>query len=135
MRRHVVVTLLLMIVLSGCAMHRATAASPPASPSPTSCSPPAGGRCAADVRWPGPIHVSADDRRLHGVIGCGGTLHATETSDKVTITLHVGALGPGMMSCAMVDVGVRLAQPLGHRTVVDGVSGHVVRVASAARHG
>jgi hypothetical protein len=74
------------------------------------------------------MHVSPDGRRLHGVVGCGGTLHATESADTVTITLHVGAMGPGMMSCAMVDVGVRLAHPLGSRTVVDAVSGHDVKV-------
>jgi hypothetical protein len=133
MRRHLVLVVLL-VALTGCAWHQA-AASPPTSPSPTSCSPPAGGRCAADVTWPGPIHVSPDGRRLHGVVGCGGTLHATETADRVTITLHVGAMGPGMMSCAMVDVGVRLATPLGQRTVIDGVTGHVVHVAPVVRHG
>lgn len=122
--------LLLVVVLSGCASH--AAAAPPADPTPTaSCTPPAGGRCAADVRWPGAIHVSADGRRLHGVVGCGGTLHATETADTVTLTLHVGAMGPGTMSCAMVDVGVHLAAPLGQRTVVDGVSGAPLRVVGA----
>jgi hypothetical protein len=65
---------------------------------------------------------------LHGVVGCGGSLHATENADTVTITLHVEAMGPGIMSCAMVDVGVRLAHPLGSRTVVDAVSGHDVKV-------
>src|SRR4051794_22585479 len=72
------------------------------------CTPPAGGRCAADVAWPGPIAVSVDGRRLHGIVLCGGTLHATETRDRVTIALHVGAVGPGTMSCARVDVGVAL---------------------------
>jgi hypothetical protein len=79
--------------------------------------------------------VSADGLRLHGVIGCGGTLNATETADQVTITLHVDAMGPGTMSCAMVDVGVQLTTPLGQRAVVDGVTGHVVHVASVAQHG
>jgi hypothetical protein len=69
------------------------------------------------------------------VVLCGGTLHAAETADRVTITLHVGAMGPGMMSCARVDVGVRLATPLGHRTIIDGVTEHVVHVASVVRHG
>jgi hypothetical protein len=74
------------------------------------------------------MHASPDGRRLHGVVGCGGTLHATESADTVTITLHVDAMGPGMMTCALVDVGVRLAHPLGSRTVVDAVSGHDVKV-------
>jgi len=97
--------------------------------------PPAGGRCAADVAWPGPIELSADGRRLHGIVLCGGTLHASESADRVTIRLHVGALGAGVMSCARVDVGVSLAAPLGSRTVVDAVSGHDVRVVGSTLPG
>jgi hypothetical protein len=134
MRRHAVVILLLIVVLSACAWHPA-AADPPPSPPTASCSPPAGGRCAADVGWPGLIYISPDGRRLHGVIVCGGTLHATETADRVTITLHVAAMGPGTMSCARVDVGVRLAAPLGDRTVIDAVTGKVVHVAPLVQHG
>lgn len=93
------------------------------------CVPPAGGRCAADVAWPGPIEVSADGLRLHGIVLCGGVLHAVETHERVTLRLHVGAMGPGTLSCARVDVGVRLDAPLGSRTVVDRVSGHELRVA------
>lgn len=51
------------------------------------CVPPAGGRCAADVAWSGPIEVSADGRRLHGIVLCGGVLHATETINRVILTL------------------------------------------------
>jgi hypothetical protein len=129
--------LLLSLALSGCALRAAASPDSGRTPSPTSsptssptasCTPPAGGRCAADVAWPGAIHLSADGRTLHGVVGCGGTLRAVEAADTVTLTLHVGAMGPGTMSCAMVDVGVRLPGPLGSRTVVDGVSGHQVRV-------
>lgn len=72
--------------------------------------------------------MSTDGRRLHGIVLCGGVLHATETSDRVTLRLHVGAMGPGAMSCARVDVGVQLHTPLGSRTVVDGVSGNAIRV-------
>ena len=90
--------------------------------------PPAGGRCAADVAWPGAIQLSRDGTRLHGVVLCGGTLRATETGSTVSITLHVGAMGPGTMSCARADVGVRLIEPLGNRTVVDAVSGLRVQV-------
>ncbi|MDX6358171.1 MAG: hypothetical protein QOH37_1225 [Nocardioidaceae bacterium] len=125
-RRLFLPLLLLVVVLSACTSHAAAAPHP--TPSPTSCTPPAGGRCAADVGWPGPIQLSADGRRLHGIINCGGTLHAAETADEVTITLHVAAMGPGTMSCARVDVWVRLATPLGQRTVVDAVSGRPVRV-------
>jgi hypothetical protein len=39
-------------------------------------------------------------------------------------------MGGGSMSCAMVDVGVRLSSPLGQRTVVDAVSGKSLRVVS-----
>jgi hypothetical protein len=128
-RRLLAPLLLLVIALSGCAVHAATATRPDPTPSPTStCTPPAGGRCAADVAWRGSIQISADGRRHHGVIICGGTLRASETADTVTLTLHVAKLGPGMMSCARVDVGVRLASPLGQRTVVDAVSGKSLRV-------
>jgi hypothetical protein len=130
-RRLLLPLLLLVLALSSCASHAATAPHVTPTPSPASCSPPAGGRCAADVAWPGSIQVSADGRRLHGVINCGGTLHATETSDKVTITLHIGAMGPGTLSCARVDVGVTLVAPLGPRTVIDGVSGKTLRVVGA----
>ena len=129
MRRNVMVAVLmaavLSVVLSGCWRHGAESSS--ADPKPAACTTPAGGRCAADVAWRGPIDVSADGMRLHGMVPCGGTLHATETSDRVTVTLHVSAMGPGMMSCALVDVGVRLASPLGHRAVFDSVSGHPLR--------
>jgi hypothetical protein len=127
-RRLLVPLLLLLLVVSGCASHAVAAPRPEPTPSRAACTPPAGGRCAADVRWPGAIHVSADGRRLYGVINCGGTLKVTETADTVTLTLHVGAMGPGTMSCARVDVGVRLASPLGARSVVDAVSGTPLRV-------
>jgi hypothetical protein len=104
-------------------------------PPPSSCTPPAGGRCAADVPWPGPIDVTTDGRLLHGIIDCGGTLTAvTQSSDRVTVRLHVDARGPGMMSCARVDVGVRLTDPLGGRPVYDAVSGRRIRVEQVA-HG
>jgi hypothetical protein len=126
MRRTVVVALLMGAILSACgAKQSETATDPP----PASCTPSAGGRCAADVPWTGRIQLSDGGRRLHGIVNCGGTLHAVETSDTVTLTLHVSALRPGMMSCARVDVGVTLAQPLGARKVVDAVSGQPIQVA------
>lgn len=121
-RRLLMPLILPVLALSGCRWP-----GPAASPS-APCSPPAGGRCAADVAWSAPIHLTPGGMRLHGDVGCGGVLHATETSDRVTITLHVGAVPAGAMSCAVVDVGVRLGAPLGSRSVVDGVSGRTVRV-------
>lgn len=124
-RRSIAPVLLLVLALSGCASHAAVA--PPPHPTP-GCSPPAGGRCAADVAWRGPIHLTSDGLRLHARVGCGGVLHESETADTVRIRLHVGKMPPGSMSCALLDVGVRLAAPLGNRTVVDAVTGSVVRV-------
>ena len=121
--RILVPLLLVVLALSGCRWE--ASAEPQAT---ASCSPPAGGRCASDVAWQGPLQLSADGLRLRGHVGCGGTLRADETADTVTITLHVDALGPGMRTCALVDVEVRLASPLGDRAVVDAVTGHRVRV-------
>jgi hypothetical protein len=118
----------LMLAVTGCRPHLGVT-------SHVTCTPPAGGRCAADVAWPGPIHVSADGRRLHGIILCGGTLHADESASAVTIRLHLGAVGPGAMSCARVDVGVRLSAPLKGREVLDAVSGTTVRVVSDGSRG
>jgi hypothetical protein len=126
MRRTVVIALLMGALLSACGAKRSVEVT---SPPPASCTPSPGGRCAADVAWTGRIQVSADGQRLHGLVNCGGTLHATETGDTVTLTLHVNALRPGMMSCARVDVGVTLDQPLGQREVLDGVSGRPIQVA------
>jgi hypothetical protein len=120
--RGLVEVVVLNAVLSGCGWHS------DAHARGAQCTPPAGGRCTADVAWPGPIELATDGRRLHGIVPCGGTLHATETSRRVTLTLHVGAMGPGTMSCARDDIGVRLSAPLGSRTVVDGVSGAGLRV-------
>jgi hypothetical protein len=131
--RRLLPLLAVLVVLSGCgtglwAEHRI-----PASPSAT-CTPPPGGRCAADVQWPGQIMVSPGGRLLHGVINCGGTLHVvSQTADRVVVRLHVGAMGPGAMSCARVDVGTRLAQPLGRRSVYDAVTGRRLPVVVARK--
>jgi hypothetical protein len=121
MTRRLLPVLMLLLSLTGCRWHTATEAT-------SSCTPPAGGRCAGDVAWHGPIHLSADGRRFHARVSCGGVLHATENPTTVTVRLHVGAMGPGSMSCAVPDLGVRLASPLGDRTVVDAVSGQTLRV-------
>ena len=123
MRRLLATLVLGMALLSACGGH--AAAHPQAA---DSCTPPAGGRCAADVAWGRSIDVSADDRHLGGIVICGGTLRATETDDQVTVRLHVGAMGPGTMLCARVPVSVTLQRPLGTRTVVDAVSGRTLRV-------
>jgi hypothetical protein len=117
--------LLVALMLGGCGFAlQGTGGRPSAT-----CTPPAGGRCAADVAWPGHILVTPDGRRLHGRVPCGGTLSlVAQTSSRVTIRLHVGAMGPGTMSCALPDVGVRLDAPLRGRTVYDAVSGRSVPV-------
>jgi hypothetical protein len=114
--------LLLGGVLSGCGGHVA------AAPRPDPCTPPAGGRCAADVAWHGGIALSPDGRTLGGIVLCGGTLHAAESAERVEIRLHVGAVGAGGMACARVPVTVQLAEPLGGRPVYDAVSGHRIPV-------
>jgi hypothetical protein len=124
--KRLLVVLLTAAVLSGCGAHAAT--QPTETEPAAACTPPAGGRCATDVAWTGTIGVSADGRHLGGIVLCGGTLHATETDGRVTIRLHVGALGPGAMACARVPVRVALDAPLGHRVVVDAASGRTIRV-------
>ncbi len=123
MTRLLLLPLVMLLALTGCRWDGV--AEPQAT---ASCTPPAGGRCAADVAWHGPILLSAGGRRLHARVSCGGVLHATETPTTVTLRLHVGAMGPGSMSCAVPDIGVRLATPLGDRPVVDAVSGQTLRV-------
>jgi hypothetical protein len=131
-RRPVLPLLVLLCALSACG---SAGSSTPATDPAGTCTPSPGGRCAADVPWPGRIQLSADGRRLRGVIDCGGTLHATEAGDTVTLTLHVGAMGPGTMSCVRARVGVRLARPLGSRSLVDGVSGKPIRVVTTPSAG
>ncbi len=123
--RRLLALVLLGFVLSACGGRVSVIGNQQA---PDTCPPPAGGRCAADVAWHGPIGLAPDGRSLHGVVLCGGTLRASETDARVTITLHVPALRGGAVTCARVQVEVSLEHPLGTRTVVDGVSGRTLRV-------
>lgn len=125
MIRRAFLLLLLLSALTACGTRSAVVGHQKA---PDTCTPPAGGRCAADVAWSGPIELAPDGRSLQGIVLCGGTLRASETAARVTITLHVGAVPAGAMSCARVPVQVTIADPLGTRTVVDGVSGRTIRV-------
>jgi hypothetical protein len=127
MRRLAPALAVLALLLTGCGAHAADARGRP-DPSPSSCTPPAGGRCSADVAWRGGIALSPDGRTLHGIVLCGGTLHATESADRVEIRLHVGAVPAGGMTCARVNVSVRLSEPLGSRPVYDAVSGDRIPV-------
>jgi hypothetical protein len=121
-----VATAIAVVALAGCAPALHGQAGPPPR---ATCTPPAGGRCAADVAWPGHILAGSRGRLLHGVINCGGTLAVVQQSaSRVTVRLHVGAMGPGTMSCARVDVGARLSAPLGNRPVYDAVSGRRLQV-------
>jgi hypothetical protein len=65
---------------------------------------------------------------LGGPVLCGGTLHAIESADRVTLRLHLRRIGPGAMTCARVEVSVRLAEPLGSRPVYDAVTGDRIPV-------
>jgi hypothetical protein len=114
------------LLVTGCGAHDVVTVTPP--PTLSTCAPPAGGRCAGNVAWRGPMTVTPDGRTLTGVVLCGGTFHATESRDRVMLRLHVGAIGPGAMLCARVDVRVTLARPLGGRRVYDAVSGDLVRI-------
>jgi hypothetical protein len=118
-----------LLLFTGC--QSGTAVVGPPAPPRTTCTPPAGGRCAADVAWPGEISLSPDGRTLSGPVLCGGTLHDIDSPDRVTLRLHLGAVGPGAMSCARVEVSIRLAEPLGGRPVYDAVSGDRIPVGRA----
>jgi hypothetical protein len=129
MRRLVPALAALTLLVTGCGSHAAPIGTP--APSVSTCAPPAGGRCAGNVAWPGRISVAPDGYTLSGPVLCGGTLHATESKDRVTLRLHVGAIGPGAMTCARVEVSVRLLEPLGARPVYDALTGARIPVGTA----
>lgn len=126
MRRLLLLLAVCLLLSSGCGSRTAVTGTPP--PTLSTCSPPAGGRCAGDVAWRGPMSLSSDGLMLTGVVLCGGTFHATESSDRVTLRLHVAAIGAGAMLCARTEVSVRMDEPLGNRPVYDAVSGDRIRV-------
>src|SRR5581483_6805765 len=98
----------------------------------TGCTPPAGGRCAGPApisTWlHGPLTLSADGRTISGRFGCGGRLSADETPSTVTITFHASAVKTAGLSCAMIELQVRIRAVLGARVVKDGVTGEVLEV-------
>jgi hypothetical protein len=65
---------------------------------------------------------------------CGGWLRASETATSVRVTYVAGAVGPGAMSCALVRLTARLAQPLGNREVLDTTSGDRLMVTHCKSH-
>lgn len=132
MRRLLPALAVFVLLFTGCGTHGAGASGTP-DPSPTTCTPPAGGRCAGDVAWRGPISLASDGRTLYGTVICGGTLHATESPDRVDLLLHVGAVPRGGMTCARVKTAVRLSEPLGSRPVYDAVTG--ARITVLGEHG
>jgi len=113
-----------LAVLSGCG-----AGPPPAA----HCTPPPGGRCAGPAPLSsalvGPLAASPDGRQVHGRFRCGGKLTGTESSQQVSITYHASAVGAGRMACAIPILTLQLGSPIGHRAIVDGVSGQALSVA------
>ena len=65
---------------------------------------------------------------LFGRFQCGGRLRARESGNRVLITYIASRVPPGAMMCARVTLSVGLHRPLLNRTVVDSVTGHVLRV-------
>lgn len=123
-------------ILAVAVLVAATSACAPSStsapPQTTGCRPPAGGRCAGPApisTWLiGPLTLAADGRTVSGRFQCGGTLVATETSTRVTLTFVAGAVGAGALSCALVPLTVVLHTTLGNRIVVDGVTHQTVSI-------
>lgn len=94
----------------------------------SACTPPAGGRCPGPRPIGDPLILDEHGHRLHAIFLCGGRLNAVATDDKVTITYVASRVPAGAMQCAQVDLAVHLATPLGHRVVVDGVSGQRITI-------
>ena len=114
----------LATLLAGCASSGGRA---PAGghPSGSTCTPPAGGRCAGPLPV-AELAVEKSGRRLVGVFMCGGDFSARETTATVYVTYLASAVGAGGMSCARIKLAVLLTQPLGNRRVIDTTTGHAV---------
>jgi hypothetical protein len=108
-------------------------------PAATGCHPGAGGRCAGAepvaAALVGSLHPTPDRRTVWGRFPCGGRLTARETAQQVALTYVASAVGHGAMSCALVPLAVVLAEPLGHRRVVDAETGQVLRLGAPAPAG
>ena len=113
--------LLIVAPLTAC---QSSADSHPSS----ACTPPAGGRCPGPRPIGDPLILDEHGHRLHAIFLCGGRLNAVTTTAKVTITYVASRVPAGAMQCARVDLAVHLATPLGHRVVVDGVTGQRIAI-------
>jgi hypothetical protein len=65
------------------------------------------------------LDATPNSRSIIGVFNCGGQLTARETPTQVVLRYVAPDIAPGAASCASVPLIVRLAAPLGRRTVVD----------------
>jgi hypothetical protein len=77
----------------------------------------------------GPLWSDPTDASVSGRFFCGGALTATETTNRVAVTFYPQIVRPGAEACAVLPVTVWLTNPIGVRTVVDGVSGEPLTVA------
>jgi hypothetical protein len=114
---------------------RRSGATPTHSTTPTHGTPtPAPCKIRAGARCPGPAPVdsaligqlylaSRTQLAIYGDFQCGGQLRATESTQLVTITYVASRVRTGAMTCAKVNLSVRLAEPLDGRRVIDGVTG------------
>lgn len=103
------------------------------SPTPRTCTAPAGGRCPGaeqlSTALVGHLHLSRDGRTISGRFRCGGRMIERQTATRVTITYLASRVGPGALACALVPVSVRAASPIGAREIVDGVTQRPLHVA------
>jgi hypothetical protein len=122
-RRIPIIGAMCVLALAGCASN--SQESPPRA---SSCTPPAGGRCAGPegvgAALVGDLSAGKDGRTIRGRFQCGGQLEASETPQRITVTYVASQVRAGAMLCALVPLSVHLAAPVGSRTVVDAVTGH-----------
>lgn len=100
-----------------------------------SCSPPAGGRCRHPMPVDGgSVAPSADGRTLSIMTNCGGTLTASRTPTRVTLTYTASAVGKGGLACARRPISVILDTPVGSLPIYDSVSGQRLTVVDHLRY-